>query len=75
MGFNPVTIVDRFFCHVTPYRDLLNAFQNVVLHYKWNLSEARKLTIDDFDDRGLFFWHSPLEKMDKEYKKMLSKKK
>ena len=75
MGSYARPIIDGFFCSVVSYQNLLNVFQNIILHYKWNLSEARKLTVDDFDDTGLFFWHIPLEKMDKEYKKMLNKKK
>lgn len=74
MGSYACSIANGFFCSVVSYRDLLTVFQNVILHYKWNLKEARKMHVDDFDDRGLFFWHIPLEKMDKEYKKMLNKK-
>ena len=30
--------------------------------------------IDDFDDEGLLFWHETIEKLQKEYKKILDKK-
>ena len=75
MGSYARPVIDGFFCSVVSYEGLLTVFQNVILHYKWNPSEAREMHVDDFDDEGLLFWHIPIEKLDKEYKKMLNKKK
>lgn len=74
MGSYSRSTFNGFFCNVVAYKDLLTVLKNIILHYKWDPSTAREMNIDDFDDEGLFFWHTPLEKMDKDYKNMMKKK-
>lgn len=45
-----------------------------MFHFKWTPDTISAMYVDDIDERGLFFWNRELEKMEKDYKKMLPKK-